>query len=379
MNKIKVYHIVSGDLWAGAEVQVYTLLKCLSRNEDLELGAIVHNPGELADRLKKLGIQVWVLPEAKLRFPSLLWRATKILREFRPHLVHSHRYKENLIAAIAGRAAGARSILRTQHGAFWRVVAPEPAKTKLYRAIDRVVARYATDRIICVSENIRERFEKCVPARLLETIPNGILLNGQEGSGGPEAVRREWNIPPESRVIGTICRLVEEKGLDLLLRAAAMMRAGGLDAYFMIVGDGPERENLQNLASSLGIADRVRFTGFRQNVRDYHRAFDIFALTSLHEGTPMALLEAMHEGTPCVATDVGGVPDILGAGECGVLVPPRSPEILAQACGNVLNDAEYRKSLIQKAHERVLSRYDAESAAGRVADLYELIMGESHD
>jgi len=379
MNKIKVCHIVSGDLWAGAEVQVYTLLKCLSRNENLELGAIVLNPGELADRLKGLGVQVWVLPEAQLRFPSLLRRAVRILREFRPHIVHSHRYKENLIGAIAGRAAGAQGVIRTQHGAAWQVVAGEPAKAKLYRAIDRIVAKHATDKIICVSENIRGNFEKWLSPRILETIPNGVLLNGHDRAVNPQAVRRQWGIPSESRVVGTICRLVEVKGLDLLLRAAAMMRTDELDTYFMIVGDGPEKEKLEGLASSLGIADRVRFTGFRQNVRDYYRAFDVFVLPSLHEGTPMALLEAMHEGLVCVASDVGGVPGVLDGGRCGVLIPPNSPEVLAQACSKVLNDAEYRKSLIQEAHEWVLSRYNAESAADRVANLYELIVGESRD
>jgi glycosyltransferase involved in cell wall biosynthesis len=155
------------------------------------------------------------------------------------------------------------------------------------------------------------------------------------------------------------------------------MREQGMDVFFVIVGDGPERNNLKALALSLGIEDRVRFAGFRPNARDFLRIFDAFVLPSIHEGTPMALLEAMHEGIPCVATNVGGIPEILENGQCGIMVPPKSPTELARACGMVLQNGYQRDSLVKRAYERVLRHYDAEASANKVLNVYRVLSDSS--
>jgi glycosyltransferase involved in cell wall biosynthesis len=310
------------------------------------------------------------VPERKMMFPALLWRSIRILQAFRPDIVHTHRYKENLVGAIAGRAAGARGTVRTQHGAYWQTTPVELHRTKLYRLIDKCVARCGTDKVISVSRDIQNHFAAWLHPEMLETIPNGILLNGKADISARRKTRLKWNIPANASVLGTICRLVKEKGLEVLLHAGKIICANEANVYLMIVGDGPERERLQTMAHKLGISDRVRFTGFQGVPQNFYPAFDVFVLPSLHEGTPMSLLEAMNAGIPCVASDVGGVSEVLDGGTCGHLISSGNAEALALGCEKILRDQPYRDSLVANGRARAASIYDARNGAKRVYQLY---------
>jgi L-malate glycosyltransferase len=373
-EKISVCYVASADLWAGAEVQVSNVLHALARKERLQVSAILLNEGRLADELRGCGIEVKIIPENRLDFLQILTEGATYLRDRKVHVLHSHRYKENLLAACLGWRCRIPFVVRTQHGG------PEPFrgfghwKQRLICRLDLALARYATDAVICVSDELHSQLARHINPKKIVTIHNGIDTSKVDSTLTMAEAKRRLAIPESCLVFGVAGRLEPIKRLDIFLASAKRITMQLPHTRFVIVGEGSRESELRELAREHKIDGRVLFLGHRRDIYDVLRAFDVFVLCSDHEGVPMALLEALCLGVPVVARRVGGVPEVIQDGVSGVLVESAKPDALAKACIQVLQD-ERQKCLALAGTSFVREKFDVGSTADQVLKLYFSLCG----
>lgn len=302
---MRVMHIISGDLWAGAEVQAYTLLKEL--RAECELHVVLMNPGELADRLKALAIPVTLLDESKMNPVKILLGLRNIMLSFRPDIVHTHRQKENILGAVANLLSVRSKCVRTSHGA------PEfSAKgiRQLQPKLDNFIGRYVQHGIISVSDDLTQKLQRIFPAKKIHTIPNGI----DKESLISQRQETDFRInEPDKIHIGIIGRLEPVKRIDIFLRMAALLlrKPSERPMLFHVVGEGSQREILEKECKALGLNESVIFHGHRKDIPALISSLDMVVMCSDHEGTPMTALETLALGVPLIAHNVGGLKDVL--------------------------------------------------------------------
>jgi glycosyltransferase involved in cell wall biosynthesis len=232
-------------------------------------------------------------------------------------------------------------------------------------------ARYL-DAAIAVSSTIVERLAHAgVPRERIHHVPNGWA--GRKDRLGRDHARAELGVPPDTACIGWMGRLTAIKGPDVFVRSLARLTTREWTAC--IIGDGPDRARLENLADSVGIGDKVRFTGFVQDAGRFVGAFDTFVLSSHSEGTPMALLEAMDAGLPVVATEVGGVPHVVRIPTDGWLVPPDAPDALARAIDECLADRDEASRRGRAGQQRVRAVFEPDRWLERHERIYREAIG----
>jgi glycosyltransferase involved in cell wall biosynthesis len=301
-----------------------------------------------------MGIPVTVYEEARLGTARLLLAVRDHLKEIRPDILHSHRYKEHILGAIAGKLSNDPLTVQTYHGLEESLGGWAGLKMKAYNGINLVVGRATADGIVGVSSDITHVLERRYPSAHVRCIRNGIDLARTLATEGRSAVRARLGLAPETFVVGTVGRLTPIKGFEHLIEAFAQLRqqARVQDSRLVIVGDGPSRAILEQLAESHRVPAYVKFLGTRTDVYNLISAFDVFALSSLHEGVPMVLLEAMALQVPIVASRVGGIPEILEDGVEAALVPPKDPEALTKAIAVLAQSPELRAQRVRALASR---------------------------
>jgi len=192
--------------------------------------------------------------------------------------------------------------------------------------------------------------------------------------GDRSRARKKLGISERALVVGTVGNLTAKKDHRTLLEATARAASNHHDLRLVLVGSGPLEHELRNATRSLGLTERVTFAGSRGDVAELLPAFDVFALSSRHEGLPISLLEAMAAGVPCVATAVGGVPEVVTDRDEGILVAPEDPDALAHALGAVVADPEFRHAAGARA-ARTARRFDISSAVRRTEQVYREVLG----
>jgi glycosyltransferase involved in cell wall biosynthesis len=307
-----------------------------------------------------------------------VYRLARIVRGFRPDIVHTHTAKAGLVGRLAARlAAGRRPIvIHTYHG---HVLSGYfgPLQTGVYRWLERAMGLVST-RLVAVSRAVADDLVRLriAPARRFEIVPLGLdlerFLAVTPAAGDP--VRAELGLGDDDVLLATAGRLVPIKRLDVLLDA--MARAVGEEPrlHLAVVGDGELREELERHAHELGLAAKVSFLGFRDDLDAIQAAADIAVLSSDNEGTPVALIEAAAAGTPAVASRVGGVPDVVAPG-CGLLVGAGDPGALAEAILVLARDRERRVELGAAAREHVRGRFSSQRLLADVDRLYRDLLG----
>ena len=377
-DRVVVCHLASGDRWAGAEVQVAALLRALLRRAEFDLLAILLNEGRLANELRNSGIEVKVIPEKEMNFFSIVREAGRFLSGKGVSVLHSHRYKENLAAVALGWMRHIPCLVRTQHGMPEPFTGVRKAKHGFLQWLDRMTARYATDCVIAVSDDMHRKLARSLGVRKVHTIHNGLDREGVSSELSQAEAKRRLGIPETSGLVGTAGRLDRIKRNDILLLAAQHILRRAAETRFLIAGDGEERIRLEETAKNLGIRDRVLFLGHRDDIYDVLRALNILVLCSDHEGMPMALLEALHLGVPVVARRVGGIPEVIEEGVNGALVDSAGPEELAAACLKVLESDSFRNLARAEGTRQKIERFSADRTASETANLYRsLLAGKS--
>jgi glycosyltransferase involved in cell wall biosynthesis len=364
--------VFSGDLWAGAEVVIAALLERLLCDRGLQIIALSLNDGELTQRLRGLGIETHVVPESRHTFGGIVWRATGLLRGRALDVVHSHRYKENLLGLILAKRVGARALVATVHGLpesadRENVGAPLGWKSRL----DYLILRRCYSRIVAVSNEMRRTLieRRGFAASRVETIHNGTAF----APFTPAAFSKKNG----TAHVGTVARMVPVKDLDLFLRVGATLRETTRDLRLSVLGDGPLKPALEQRIRDLGIAECTTFVPPSTDPAPYYASLDIYLNTSRHEGLPMSVLEAMASARAIVAPRIGGIPEIIADGEDGFLVDGRDPGDFARRCLELIGSADLRETMGRKAVRTVTARFSAQHMAENYARLYRRLCGET--
>jgi glycosyltransferase involved in cell wall biosynthesis len=246
------------------------------------------------------------------------------------------------------------------------------------KTFDRAIyCRYA--KIIAVSGEVRKTLLEWLPelAPKIAVVPNAVDASQfQAGAATLQALRQEIGLQPEQKVVLYAGRLVEVKGVDILLDAVAQLPPD-LPVKVLLAGEGPLQEALTHQAAALGIGERVQFLGLRRDMPALLNLADLVVLPSRWEGLPMILLEAMAARKAIIATAVGGVPGVIAQGETGWLIPPYNPAVLAEAMLTLLSSPQLRSVLGEGAYEVVSQHYSAQAAVQKLHNVYRSVLGQA--
>lgn len=298
-------------------------------------------------------------------------QVSEFIKKDQPDVIHSHGYKADVVAWMAGRPLQA-PLLSTCHP--W-LDTDHNRRAALYALIDKLVL-LRFDRVVAVSEKVRrECHVGPLRKRDIPVIANGVAMPSAVAEADAEDIRQELNISSGHLLIGCVARLTREKGHIFLLEAFAdVVRRSAIPVFLLLMGDGVEKEPLQQFCHRLGLQDRVRFLGHRGDVPAFLRQLDLFVLPSLSEGLPMALLEAMAAAVPVLSTTVGGIPDILDHGQAGVLVSPGDVPALAAAMLELIQDRDLRDTLALRGRLRVEAAFSRTSMCQRYEAQYAALL-----
>lgn len=371
---MKVCHLMSGDLWAGAEVQAYTMIKSLNQSGDIELSAVCLNQGVLASRLKELGLTVDILDESKLSFSEIFSSLKEICRVNTPDLIHSHRLKENVLAALIKRAGLVSGLVSSVHGLPEATGIKNRIKSRALRTMETTAIKRYFDRVLPVSKDIAGKLISIYGPALVTEIHNAIDPEESRPVRSSEEVRETLGLKPDQIVIGSVGRMVPVKGYDRFIRTARLIVDVIPDAKFVLAGEGLLLEELKQLTTDLNLDDAVIFTGFRTDIADLVNCMDLFLITSHHEGIPMTVLEAMSMGKVVVSYKIGGLGEIIEHGKSGWLLDVHTAEAMAQACTQILSDLQLRKIISVEAKVTIINKFSTATQRERLHKIYESIV-----
>lgn len=364
VRRLRIAQVVRSLDTGGQEVLCARLVRHLGAERVDSLVVSLQGGGWLSRGLEGDGFDVRCLNAGEGWQPALVTRLARLFREAGVDGVHCHNRNALLYGGLASFLAPGTRLFYTKHGAsHW--------EDRATAAIGRLLLRRSRA-VVAVSADIADglRAGRWVVEPKLHTVLNGVDTAEFRPREDREQVRRELGLSPEDRVVGTVARLAPEKDQEGLLRAFALLREWMPEALLLLVGDGPLRGRLEQLAAELRVANRVRFLGERTDVARLLGAMDLFTLPSRTEGTSLTLLEAMATGLPVVATAVGGTPEVVEDGRSGRLVPASCPPLLAEALGSVLAEPAGAAEMGRAGREIVQSRYSLDAMVHRYAGLY---------
>ena len=364
-DRIRVVEVLATGTTGGAQEHLFGLVTRMDSSR-FDVSIVSLSPGSAVRKLERAGFDVLVLdePDDAIAVGALAAHLVGI----RPDVIHNHMYRAELVgtrAAIALGEVGHRRpyVVSTVHSS--RVRSEE----------DREMLRVLTpqmNQLIAVSRMIEAKLESegrtTAPIR---RIYNGVDLSRYENQEPCCTLPEEYGMEPGSQIVGVVARLEPEKGHPTLLEAWPAVLRSAPDAYLLIVGEGSRRDALEALARDLHIAHRVVFTGRRDDVPAVTAALDVAVLPSYREAQGLSILEALALSRPVVASDVGGIPEVITDGATGLLVPPHDPDALAAAIVRLLRDHPYADTLGRAGHDMVHDRFDIGTMVGLVQQIYE--------
>lgn len=348
----------------GAERHVADLATSLaSRGYEVTVACSVG--GTFASSLERMGVAVRPLARTlvKRRLSVGFARALRRLLRAEPFdLVHAHVYASAGAAALATLGTGVPLVVTEHTEGAWKQRRHRHASRFVYRRANVVIAVSAA-----IRDLLAERYG--VPAGKLACVPPGVApLPARRPS------KRATTAGRDGVLVGRVARLQPEKAVDVFLEAAARVAAAVPHARFLVVGDGPARDELEALAAALGIDHRVDFLGAIDDARDLIADLDVLVVSSRSEGSPLVALEAMQAGVPVVASAIGGIPDQIEHGRSGLLVSPDAPDELAAAMVELLADPVRARALGEAGRRRALALFSYPEMVARIDRIYALAL-----
>lgn len=345
----------------------------------LAAGSVGEGEGSMEYVARSLGVKPYIFPSLQREVSPFADAASvkdilRLIRELRPHILHTHTAKAGAVGRAAALLAGeARPpvVVHTFHGHVLRGYF-NPVETELFRRLEQTFAR-TSDALIAVSPEVRDDLVRLgvAPAKKIAVVRLGLDLDIRVSRPEErEPFRRILGIAPDAFVVAWLGRMTEIKRVDELLDAFKLLRLTRHDAELLLVGDGPLREPLQRHAEALGIGDHCHFIGFYEDVAPILAASDVVALSSANEGTPVSLIEALAAERPVVSTEVGGVSDVVQHGRTGLLVPAGDTRAFADALLSLAEDPETRREFGEAGRRFVLPRYSVPRLVDDIDLLY---------
>lgn len=369
---LRTVTLVNRLVHGGAERLAYQLVRdldptrfertlCVSRADDPGHAVPGSEPARWLDELRDDGVRVIELRRRGRRDVGAWGPLVRELR--RTDVLHAHMFGSNVWASVLGPTLGVPVVIGHEH-AFAHTGG------RFQAAIDRHLVARGSRALIAPSPLVRARMvgPDGVRADRVVVLPNGV--EARVPTAGRD-VRDELGIATDAPVVGSVGSLRAIKRFDVLIDAADELRRRRADVHVVIAGDGPERTALEARIAERGLDGTVRLLGARDDVPDVLAACDVAVTCSDAEASPLAIMEYMGAGLPTVATAVGGIPDVIGDGEHGVLVPRRDPRALASAIGDLLDDPGRRIALGRAAAARRRVEFDLGVMVRRVEELYE--------
>jgi glycosyltransferase involved in cell wall biosynthesis len=362
---IHVDWLITGlNVSGGAEIFTYRIMPYLQRKGLIIRVITLRSGGALVQRMRDYGMPVLELGVVSKRSLLPLIRLYNELRINRPDIIHTHLYHAGIVGRLIGTLAGVKHIIVHQHGAelnrSW-------SRCILDRLTSWMVKRYV---VTCKAVGaVLEHREHIHPSKI-QIIYNGIEAIPTDLPRNPNPSQNVLTIP----VIGCVSRLVKEKNHAIILAAFQILKQQGVDFRAIMVGDGPERVNLEILSEDLGLSEYVSWVGNQVDVIPWLLKFDIFVLASAWEGLSLSLLEAMAVKLPVVATSVGGTPEVVLHEQTGLLVPPGDVSSLYIAIHSLISNAELRTQMGNAGWQRVTDNFTMLSTVKAILNLYSQVL-----
>jgi glycosyltransferase involved in cell wall biosynthesis len=386
-DRVKILRVIARLNMGGPALHVAYLTAGLQERgyeTTLAAGSLARGEDSMAFVADELGVKVVRIDElgreiSPLRDLVATIRLARLIRRERPHILHTHTAKAGTVGRVAALLAGSRRppiVVHTFHGHVLRGYFG-PLRSLFFRLLERRLASISTA-LVAVSPQVRDDLVALgvAPRDRFVVIRLGIELDQRvapEQNGRVES-RRYLGIPAERFAVGWIGRMTAVKRTDDVLVAFRRLRDSGVDACLCMVGDGPDRPQLERRAHELGLMRDTLFLGYQEDVAPYYAAFDALVLPSGNEGTPVSAIEALAAGRPVVATRVGGVPDVVRDGEDGFLVEAGATDDLAERLERLARDPALRDRMGEAGRERVLPRYAVDRLVDDVDRLYRSLL-----
>jgi glycosyltransferase involved in cell wall biosynthesis len=363
--RVRVVEVLATGTNGGAQEHLQSLLTRIDLSR-YEASVVSLSPGSAVRKLQRAGIQVVVIddPDDAVAVGALAVHLAAV----RPDVIHNHMYRAELVgtrAAIALEKIGLRRpyVVSTVHSSRVRSAEDREQLRRLTPHMDRLIAVSHA-----MEQKIADEGRDTAPVTL---VYNGVDLDRYEHQEPCCTLRDEYGMEPGSHIVGVVARLEPEKGHATLLTAWPTVLRSVPNAYLLVVGEGSRREALEQQAAELRIAHRVVFTGRRDDVPAVTAALDVAVLPSYREAQGLTVLEAMALSRPVVASNVGGIPEMVEDGVTGLLVPPGDPDALAAAVVRLLLDHSLADTIARAGHDLVHDRFCVELMVKAIETIYD--------
>lgn len=370
---IKICYVIGQLTKDGAERQLYELVKGINKKSFLPIVISLNEGDYWGEEIRKLNIQLIEIPRKKNKEFNRLFKLIKLIKAIKPDIVHTYMFSANSYGRIAAILTGVPIIIASERNL------PEIGKDKnIYQIFcDKLLAMFS-DGIICNSFKASDTLVKkySFNAKKIFTVHNGInVIDFLKEKNSSNCKKQS-----ASKVIGTIGRLYPQKNHKLFIDTAKAILAisGNSNIKFLIVGDGPLRNELENYSERLGIENSVIFTGERSNIPELLQSMDIFVMTSLYEGMSNSIMEAMVAGLPVVATDVGGNSELIIQNETGYLCPLKDKTAFVNAIVNLINNESEAKKLGENGRRKILNEFTIEKMIQNTESIYKNLLEKKH-
>ncbi|MGR3174885.1 MAG: glycosyltransferase [Candidatus Scalindua sp.] len=369
-KKINVIHLVDELTIGGLEKILTTIVLNLDRKKYNVSVWCLREGGFFANKLVKEGIDVKILHISTSRNPLSIYKLYKLLKNRKFDIIHTHAYSAGTIGRISAFLAGVPVIISHNHSVY-------DYYNRYYHFVEWLLC-LITDKIICVSDIVKKFANETqrINAKKLITIHNGLDSEYTVSEKRTSGLRKVLDIPADHSIICTIAHMEEHKGIKYLLESASLLLQSRNDISFLLVGEGALKEELKILSTDLKIEKNVIFTGERSDIPEILSLTDIFVLPSLREGMPLSILEAMDCGKPIIATNVGGVPEIVKDGVNGILVSPKDPEALYSAMNELLDDRKRQEKMGRNGKRVCNESFSSKTMVGKIEDLYDFLINK---
>ena len=362
-------HVDTARTWRGGQRQVLlTVLGLRERGHRTVL--VAHPEGELAQRASEGHDLIRLAPRAEVDLHAG-WKLSRIIKDLRPDVVHAHDPHAVALSSLA--------LSFMTSGKCPRLVASRRVAFHLKGHAFSRWKYHQVDCFVSASNAIREMLigDGIAPDRIV-TVHEGIDLHRVQAEPAAN-IHAEFWLPTQAPIIGAVAALTHEKGHRYLIDAAALVVRDVPDARFLILGEGELRPALERQIKDLHLEKHVLLPGFRADILSFIRGFDLFVMSSLFEGLGTSLLDAMALSKATVASNTGGIPEVVSHGETGLLVPPRDAPELASAIAILVKDPDRRERMGSAGLERVKRLFSAEQMVDRTLGVYRNLQSEIHN
>jgi len=364
----KVLFIIGHLGLGGAEIQLFHLASYLREFGYDPYVAVLVPGGRIESWFRDREIPLHILRRSRLNRVGRVAQLHRCIRIVKPDIIHTKLMDANLAGGLAALLAGHRRVVFTELGPGTRVSTPM-----------RFFRRYLSltgAATVCNSSHVLESLSAHWPTPRHLVIRNGLADHWFDAPTARMEGRRALDLPPDAWVVAIVSHFTHSKNIELFLQAARRVVDAVPDALFVIAGDGPRRQQCEDLIRSLELNDRVRVLGEIPDAKPLLHAADVFTLTSRSEGLPNALMEAMASGLPCIATDVGGCSEIIPSPEYGILVPSDEPEPLADAIRSLHADPEGALKMAERGQALMKKTFSLEAMVGATVGLYDRLLSD---